>query len=382
MAIDSPISPGNALLAACFLALSACSQPPQQVSGFGQLFDHSGDPAQGQPADIIRISAVGDIMLGGTSQPLMEDYGYDYPFEQVKYLFADSDIVIGNLEGPLTNRETPFSDDKEYLFRTPPERVAPALKRAGFDIMNLANNHIMDYGPGGLTDTLQALHMAGIRTVGAGNNLHQARQGTVITTKNMKIGFLGYSLTFPKSFWANDSRPGTAFGHEHQIRADVRRMKKSVDILVVSYHWGQEKALELRDYQPTLARAAIDEGASLVLGHHPHVLQAIEQYRDGVILYSLGNFTFGSYSRAADVSMVATAVFHRSRFHGLELVPINVLNVEVNFQPRLLLGADADRVIDRLDRLSRQQNTRLSNRQGVAYLSNGLNMSESVPTWH
>jgi len=374
MAIDSPISAGKSLLAGCVLLISACSQPAQ----------HFADDSKRQrqnPGNMIRISAVGDIMLGGTSQPVLEDLGYDYPFEQVKHLFTDSDIVIGNLEGPLTNRDTPFAD-KDYLFKTPPERVAPALKKAGFTIMNLANNHIMDFGTGGMTDTLQALHQLGIETVGVGDNLQQARQGTVIIAKNMKIGFLSYSLTFPKSFWASDNRAGTAFGHEHQIRADVRRMKKYVDILVVSYHWGQEKSMDLRDYQPILAHAAIDEGASLVLGHHPHVLQAVEQYRHGAIIYSLGNFTFGSYSRAADTSVVATAIFDGDRLHGLELVPINVLNVDVNFQPRLLQEADADRVIDRLNQLSERQNTRLNSHQGVAYLSSPSNMSESVSLWH
>lgn len=375
MAIDSPISAGKSLLAGCVLLISACSYQP------AQHFVDSSERQQHNPANMIRISAVGDIMLGGTSQPVLQDLGYDYPFEQVKHLFTDSDIVIGNLEGPLTNRDTPFSD-KEYLFKTPPELVAPALKKAGFTIMNLANNHIMDFGTGGMTDTLHALHQVGIETVGVGDNLQQARHGTVVTVKNMKIGFLSYSLTFPKKFWASDSRAGTAFGHEHQIRADVRQMKKYVDILVVSYHWGREKTMELRDYQPILAHAAIDEGASLVLGHHPHVLQAVEQYRHGAILYSLGNFTFGSYSKAAETSMVATAIFDGDRLQGLELVPINVLNVDVNFQPRLLQEADADRVIDRLNQLSQRQNTQLNSRRGVAYLSSPSNMSESVSLWH
>jgi len=233
MAIDSPISAGKSLLAGCVLLISACSYQP------AQHFVDSSERQQHNPANMIRISAVGDIMLGGTSQPVLQDLGYDYPFEQVKHLFTDSDIVIGNLEGPLTNRDTPFSD-KEYLFKTPPELVAPALKKAGFTIMNLANNHIMDFGTGGMTDTLHALHQVGIETVGVGDNLQQARHGTVVTVKNMKIGFLSYSLTFPKKFWASDSRAGTAFGHEHQIRADVRQMKKYVDILVVSYHVGRK----------------------------------------------------------------------------------------------------------------------------------------------
>ena len=390
MAIDSIISSGKSLLVAGLLVMTACSQQAAQMADGNRstispliLLSEADAPNQDSSSanDILRISAVGDIMLGGTSEPVMETFGYDYAFEQVKYLFDDSDIVIGNLEGPLTHRETPYAN-KEYLFKTPPEKVAPALRRAGFNMMNLANNHIMDFGPGGMTDTLDALHGVGIQTVGTGDNLEQARRGTLIKTGELTTGFLSYSLTFPKSFWADTNKPGTAFGHEHQIRADVRRMKESADIVVVSFHWGQEKNAELRDYQPILAHAAIDEGAALVLGHHPHVLQAVEKYRHGVILYSLGNFTFGSYSRIAESSIVATAVFHGPRFHALELIPIKVLNIDVNFQPHLLLGQEADQVIEHLNRLSMQRNTRLDNNQGVAYLYNHFNMSESVSVLH
>jgi poly-gamma-glutamate synthesis protein (capsule biosynthesis protein) len=382
MAIDGTISPLNSLVAACLLLhVSACSSPSAHypANGVSAKIDHTPvlEPEQ-RPPGLIRISAVGDIMLGGTSEPVLQDWGYDYPFENVKYLFDDSDILIGNLEGPLTHAETPF-EDKQYLFHTPPEMVAPALKKAGFNIMNLANNHIMDYGAQGLSDTLHALDTAGIKTVGAGNNLEQARHGTIMKIRDRRIGFLGYSLTFPKSFWARADRPGTAFGHEHQIREDIIRLKQVADIVVVSYHWGQEKSKTLRDYQPVLARAAIDAGASAVLGHHPHVLQAVEHYKHGVILYSLGNFTFGSYSQTADTSVVANITFsHEGLFHSLELIPINVLNVEVNFQPRLLENEQADRVIEHLNLLSQEYNTSLRNENGVAFLQKQPNISQSA----
>lgn len=374
MAIDGTTWTGKTLLAAgvaCLIAVTPHS---------AQLRSTASDTPPSPPGQL-RISAVGDIMLGGTSEPVMQQYGYDYAFEQVKYLFEESNLVIGNLEGPLTDSETPYAD-KEYLFRTPPAQVVPALKKAGFNIMNLANNHIMDFGFQGLQDTMHALEGGGIRTVGAGNNLHQARRGTVVTIDKTRVGFLSYSLTFPKSFWATDSTPGTAFGHEHQIREDVARIKQSTDIVVVSYHWGQEKSKQLRAYQPLLAHAAIEAGASLVIGHHPHVLQAVERYQDGLILYSLGNFAFGSYSRSAEFSAIAHVDFKHGRFHGLQLLPINVLNVDINFQPHLLTGADADRVIDELNMLSATRNTRLSNQQGVAFLGAESMIPTSISSRH
>ena len=340
------------------LLLTACST---------QTPDHTHELKTDQ--NTIHISAVGDIMLGGTAEPELENLGYDYPFKKVSHLFKNSNIVIGNLEGPLTEHDI-SGNDKEYLFKSPPQRVAPALKKAGFNVMNLANNHILDYGLMGMTDTIEALKNQHIHTVGTANNLNEARRGLILASNQHKIAFLSYSLTFPESFWATEDQPGTAFGHEHQIREDVRRMKSQSDLIVVSFHWGQEKSAQLRDYQPVLAHAAIDEGADMVIGHHPHVLQAVERYKHGIILYSLGNFTFGSYSRNADISVVATATFKNKQFNSLTLTPINVLNVDVNFQPRVLYGQAADEAIERIQLLSEQRNTRIENRLGRGIVTN------------
>ncbi|MCW8855437.1 MAG: CapA family protein [Gammaproteobacteria bacterium] len=327
---------------------------------------------------ITRISAVGDIMLGGTAEPVLTEYGYDYPFEKVSPLFLNSDIVIGNLEGPLTTHETPYSTDKTYLFKTPPDKVAPALKKAGFTIMNLANNHILDYGVKGMEDTIQALEASKLQYLGIGNNLQQARNSLIVESQGYKIGFLSYSLTFPKSFWATDKTPGTAFGHEHEIRTDVRLLKQIADLVVVSFHWGREKTTELREYQPMLAHAAIDEGASFIIGHHPHILQAIETYKHGIILYSLGNFTFGSYSKNSAVSIVATLTLKNGNINKLELHPINVLNVDVNFQPQRLTGEEANAVIQHINQLSANRNTQLVNHNDTGLLS----IQESVAIKH
>lgn len=308
-------------------------------------------------------------MLGGTAEPILDEHGYDYPFEKVQPVLKDSDIVIGNLEGPLTTAETPYNPDKAYLFKTPPDKVAPALKKAGFTILNLANNHILDYGKQGLIDTIQALESHQLQHVGAGFNIQQARQAHIVQSKGYRLGFLSYSLTFPKSFWAGNNTPGTAFGHEHEIRADVKKLKQITDVVIVSFHWGTEKSTALRDYQPMLAHAAIDEGASIILGHHPHVLQAIENYKHGIILYSLGNFTFGSYSKASDVSVIAILTLRNGEISRLELHPINVLNVDVNFQPQLLAGDESEAVIQQINRLSESKSTKFSITQGIGVLS-------------
>jgi poly-gamma-glutamate capsule biosynthesis protein CapA/YwtB (metallophosphatase superfamily) len=319
------------------------------------------------PAAIVefRLAAVGDVMLGGTATPQLRQFGYDYPFEYVRPLLHQAQIVFGNLEGPLTDRGTPVPH-KQYVFRSPPEKVAPALARAGFNVMSLANNHSMDYGVAGLADTRAALQGNGIAPVGAGNDLAEARAPVYMKAGGATVAFLAYSLTFPEEFWAAPGRPGTAFGHEAAVRADVAAARRKADVVIVSFHWGQEGATELRDYQVQLAHAAIEAGAAVVLGHHPHVLQAVEHYQGGVILYSLGNFVFGSYSKTATRSVIALLTFRNGQVRELQLVPIDVNNVEVVFQPRPLHGQEAARALAVIERLSRERGTTLENRGGIA----------------
>ena len=365
-----------ALVAGCAAApVSVLSPPPpvaQSVSGPAPAPTATAEPLVATPstdeAPEVRIAAVGDIMLGGTAEPEMLKYGYDYPFERTQSVLQQAQIVFGNLEGPLTGggaTETP----KKYVFRSPPDKVAPALARAGFNVVSLANNHSLDYGPQGLEDTRNALEKAGIRGIGAGRNLAEARTPVYIVKHGVTVAFLAYSLTFPEEFWAGPDKPGTAFGHEQDVRADVAAARQNADLVVVSFHWGQEGKTELRDYQVQLAHAAIDAGASAVLGHHPHILQAVERYQNGIILYSLGNFAFGSYSNTATRSVVALLTFRNRQWTELRLLPINVRNAEVVFQPRPLSGQDAAEVVETLKQLSLARQTALENRDGVALLT-------------
>jgi len=319
------------------------------------------------PSGPIRITLVGDIMLGGSADEFMRRHGHDYAFVGVAHELARADVLFGNLEGPLTDGGEPAAD-KQYLFRSPPAQVAPALARAGFDVVSLANNHTLDYGPTGLFDTRTALFDAGIRTVGAGRDLADARRATIVERDGLDVGFLAYSNTFPEDFWAEPGRPGTAFGHRAHVEADVRALHSQADIVVVSFHWGRESSTELRPYQPMLARAAIDAGADIVVGHHPHVLQGVERYDDGVILYSLGNFTFGSYSENARVSAIAHVTADDDGPQDLEMVPINVYNPDVLFRPVPLTGEEAHAVIEHMQSLAKPLGTHLADEDGRAWL--------------
>ena len=315
----------------------------------------------------VRIVAVGDIMLDGTARPVLSQNGFDYPFVRVKPLLAGAAVVFGNLEGPLTDRGNP-EQDKTYVFRTPPAPASRALHNAGFNVVSLANNHTLDFGAEGLAQTMEALDAAGIAHAGAGANLSEARRPVLIEAAGKRIAILAYSVTLPEHFYAEADKAGTAFAHEAHVRADVTAARRQADIVLVSFHWGQEGKTVLRDYQTQLGHAAIDAGAAAVVGHHPHILQGIERYRDGVILYSLGNFTFGSYSKDAQVSAVAELEFDGNRVRTLRLTPINVNNFEVEFQPVPLQGEAADRVVATLTELSALRHTTIDNESGRAVL--------------
>ena len=353
------------------LAIQSCSwfavKPAEPLSPMIQNRLEIQDVKDSLLGADIKISMVGDIMLGGTATEIFEKNGYNYAFEETRHLLQRSSLVFGNLEGPLA--EWGITDEeKTYNFKSPPKESAAALKYAGFDIVSLANNHALDYGVAGLIQTMQTLDKAGITHVGGGLDLNSARQVKYHMVGNRRVAFLAYSLTFPESFWATDNHGGIAFGHKSQIIEDITKARKSADIVMVSMHWGQESTTKLRPYQTDLGRAAIDAGATVVMGHHPHILQAIEPYKHGVILYSLGNFAFGSYSQKVNSSVIAQAYFKGDKLAQLRLWPIKVRNTDVLFQSRILNGEAADSVVQHLQELSVDHGAEIFNDNGTGVI--------------
>ena len=309
----------------------------------------------------ITIAAVGDIMLAGSGTRTFARSGYDYPFAATSRELRGADIAMGNLEAPIASGGREFLG-KKFRFRVDP-KAAEALKKAGFSILTLANNHIMDFGAAGLRETLENLERHGIHHSGAGEDLAAARKPAVLERNGSKVAFLAYSLTQPEEFFAGENRPGTAPGWSRFFIEDIRKAKATTDYVVVSFHWGTERADHPKSYQVEAAHRAVEAGADLVIGHHPHVLQGLERYRNGVILYSLGNFAFGSLSRYADTSVIARIVLDGG-VREVEIIPLNVRNTEVRYQPAYLKGERAREVVDRLNSLSRQWRTEIVDRGG------------------
>jgi poly-gamma-glutamate capsule biosynthesis protein CapA/YwtB (metallophosphatase superfamily) len=247
----------------------------------------------------VEMMAVGDIMLGRSIAAAVE-YSKDaaYPFRLVESLLnLPEAVTVGNLECVLTAQSTALN--KRYTLPAPPSAVE-ALSFAGFDVLSLGNNHAMDFGAGGLADTLAALDSAGIAHVGAGTSDPAARTPAILERGGLRFAFLAYVNVPDSSGWnfkaesirATADKPGVAWADPEDIAADVRAARARADFVIVFLHSGIEYNSLPNVVQRTAAHAAIDAGATLVLGTHPHVLQGIEYYHGGLIAYSLGNFVF------------------------------------------------------------------------------------------
>ncbi|MBW4054223.1 MAG: CapA family protein [Proteobacteria bacterium] len=317
-------------------------------------------------ADEIIINAVGDVMLAGRWAPFLRGKGYDYPFRGIRKELIAGDINIANLESPIAAGGHEFTE-KRFRFRADAQ-VAKAISAAGFNLVTLANNHSMDFGGEALAETVHHLSDNGIAWIGAGENLSEARKMVLYTIKGKKIAFLGYSLTQPVIFFAGPDRPGTAPGYESMVTADIKNAHTHADYVIVSFHWGKEAAGTVQSYQRNIAHKAIEAGANVIIGHHPHILQGIERYKNGIIFYSLGNFTFASKSTVADVSVIVRLKLADGRQEA-EILPIDVLYRRVGFQPHLLTGEDGAAVIDKLNALSHPFKTEIQTRNGTYSLT-------------
>lgn len=305
------------------------------------------------PYPLASIAAVGDVMLGSWVVDILRARGYDYPFDSTRAELHASDFVIANLEAPFTNTGIKFK--KKYNFKVPAD-FAIGVKNAGIDVVTLANNHTLDYGCEGLYNTLATLDSFGIAYCGAGKDRSLACSPIIVEQFGIRVAFVGFSMTFPEEFWASDTSCGTCYPSESSLTRIIRQCKQQADLTIASFHWGAECRTAPKEYQKVFAHLAIDNGADLVLGHHPHVLQGFEIYKNRLIAYSLGNYVFGSYSSHARHSAILRVHLAPARLLSAEIIPISVFNADVEFQPRILRGEQRSAVLADLTELSRPLN--------------------------
>lgn len=297
----------------------------------------------------VTITMVGDLYLGGWVEKTLLT-NPSYPFLYTQEIFSQGDLLFGNLESPLSLHDEIFME-KTFLLRAHPDTVQ-TLVAGGFDALTLANNHIMDYGPVALADTITLLDKYGIKHAGAGMTLKAARSLAILEKNGLKVALLAFNNSLPLEFNAGISRPGTAKGDRDYISKDVKEASAFADLVIVSFHWSAEHLKTPKNYQRSLGKLCIDSGADLVFGHHPHVIQGIERYKDGLIAYSLGNFVFASYSQKVREAIILQVKMGPSGLKEARIYPININNYEVKFRPQRLRGEEAMNALNELKALS------------------------------
>ncbi len=285
------------------------------------------------PSLRVNLEAVGDINLARAVGEAVSTLGPRVVFDGVQPVLDSADVLVGNLECALTAGGDP--QRKNFTFAAPPE-AAGALTLAGFDVLSLANNHAMDYGVAGLLDTLAVLDEHGIAGVGAGNSAAQAHAPVILVRNGLRLAFLAYvdvpveNNGFDVHTWiASDAQPGIAWADPVRMAADVAAAKSQADVVIVLLHSGYEISTFLPNVsgdQQLEARTAIDAGAALVIGAHPHFLQPIERYHGGLIAYSLGNFVFDGYYGVANASIILRVLLTPAGVQSYDWVPVLIEN--------------------------------------------------------
>jgi poly-gamma-glutamate capsule biosynthesis protein CapA/YwtB (metallophosphatase superfamily) len=256
----------------------------------------------------ITLYAVGDVAPNRDNLHSM--------FQYVRDFLRQGDMGFCQLEANLSLRGTPLPQARLPM-RAHPDN-AEAIKDAGFHVVSFAGNHCLDWGQDALFDTIDVIKEQGMHIIGVGANIEEARRPAIIKKRDTRIAFLAYNSVLPIGYWAEEDRPGCTpmrawtvyepiehdqpgtpcrihtFPNKHDLQAmvdDIQKVRAEADVVVISMHWGIHFVpAQIADYQREIAHAAIDCGADLILGHHPHILKGIEVYKGKVAMYSLGNF--------------------------------------------------------------------------------------------
>jgi poly-gamma-glutamate synthesis protein (capsule biosynthesis protein) len=260
----------------------------------------------------IKILFVGDIMMTRSVEARIKSLNKEFffPFLNILDYSKSFDYVIANLEGSISDKGVKIGS--KYSFRMKPD-VAEALSKANINVVNLANNHIFDYGKIAFEDTLKNLEKNNIKYFG------NSYEPLIIEKEGIKIGFLGFS-DFLKHLEVKENKIGISIIND-KISEIIKKAKEKVDILIVSFHWGEEYKKIANERQRKLAKIAIDSGADLVIGHHPHVIQDIEKYKGKFIFYSLGNFIFDQNFSKETMTGGGVEVYIKTQTNA-DLIPI------------------------------------------------------------
>jgi poly-gamma-glutamate capsule biosynthesis protein CapA/YwtB (metallophosphatase superfamily) len=357
------------------VSMNASKDNSQKASSDSQNAD-SSNAAVSSPVSLT-LSVVGDCTLGtdetfdyDTSlNAYYENYGADYFLQNVKDIFSTDDLTIANFEGTLTDSDE--REDKTFAFKAPAS-YASILTGGSVEAVNTANNHSHDYGEQSFDDTLAALDDAGIVHFGYDET-------AVMDVKGIKVGLVGIYELYDH------------LEREQQLKDNIAKVKADgAQLIVVIFHWGNETETVPDSNQTTLGRIAIDEGADLVCGHHPHVLQGIETYKGKNIVYSLGNFCFGGNSSPSDMDTMIYQQTFTIDADGVKkdnvtnIIPCSISSAAYdgynNYQPTPAEGDEATRILGKINERSSWISTAEGSTFTAKYNSNNDSQSSSADT--
>jgi len=293
------------------------------------------------------LTAVGDIMPGERMNRPILQFGPEYPFHSVYPIFRRSDIVLGNLEGPFAKYAE--QQKRNFTYKIAPKN-ARILRRAGFNVVNMANNHLLDCGREGVIETFSVLKKHAIQYIGAGENEEKAHSPAILQAGKYKIGLLGY-------YWnrrtaARVDKPGSAIDSEEHLANDIRKLRSLADRVVVTVHWGVPYDRYPSEEDQKKAHFAIDCGADIIIGHHSHIVQPIEIYKNRPVFYGIGNFAFGSANSKAEA--IIPGIDFQDDFTAITIFPAYIKNRDkrIHYQPKIMRGNAALESIRRLKEIS------------------------------
>lgn len=357
------------------VSMNASKDNSQKASSDSQNTD-SSNATVSSPVSLT-LSVVGDCTLGtdetfdyDTSlNAYYENYGADYFLQNVKDIFSADDLTIANFEGTLTDSDE--REDKTFAFKAPAS-YASILTGGSVEAVNTANNHSHDYGEQSFDDTLAALDDAGIVHFGYDET-------AVMDVKGIKVGLVGIYELYDH------------LEREQQLKDNIAKVKADgAQLIVVIFHWGNETETVPDSNQTTLGRIAIDEGADLVCGHHPHVLQGIETYKGKNIVYSLGNFCFGGNSSPSDMDTMIYQQTFTIDADGVKkdnvtnIIPCSISSAAYdgynNYQPTPAEGDEATRILGKINERSSWISTAEGSTFTAKYNSNNDSQSSSADT--
>lgn len=314
----------------------------------------SSAPAESE-SPTITIAAVGDMLFDRKVKSYIQSQGGEAPLKAVAKRLSGADIAIGNLETVLGTTGKKIAN-KEFTFRGHPDAIE-GLKLAGFDALSLANNHALDYGKDPLKETVEALDDAGIAYAGAGPSIDAAWEPAVIERSGTRTAFLAFTHVLPPGFLAGKDRWGVASGRNEpdMFKKAVAKAKKENDYVIVSFHWGIELEDDANGNQVKWAHRAIDAGADMVLAHHPHVIQGVEFYKDGLIAYSLGDFVWDYGSPKGGEAFILEAELGPNGVANVTATPVR-MNKQTG-KPDEVEGQSAETILERLKKISAKHGT-------------------------